>query len=146
MKKNIFFIIALCLFLLPLFSLERQTFLSSGVNVNASSEQDTTSTSEKVWLSKGDKAEDASIQITFTRTAGSESALDFEFQFSLDGTNWDTDNSFKISVPTDTVADSNVVRKTVEINIDKVPFVRLSKIKNNDSVNNVTNCNATISF
>ena len=147
MKKNIFFIIALCLLLLPLFGLDRTTFLSTGVDVDASSEQVTTSTSAKVNIAKANRDNGASIQVTFTRTAGTTATLDFEFQYSIDGgATWDTAYSFVIEVPTNTAADTNVVRKTFVINTYGVTDVRLSSVKNNDSANNVTNCNATISF
>ena len=89
------------------------------------------------------------ITVTFTTDgSGTSDEIDFEFQVSYDdATTWSTAYYVKISVATNKTADaSDVVRVTKAVNFYGISHVRLYRIVNNDSANNLTDCNATISL
>ena len=122
-------------------------FLDTAVDVNASATKvngtDFTSNEIKIMSRKDGGA----ITVTFTRATGSASTLDFEFQASCDGgTPWSTAYYVKIEVATNETAVSNVVRKTIQVNLWGISHIRLYRIVNNDGANNVTACNAILSL
>jgi len=106
-------------------------------------------TSRSIRVSRGIhySGEFCLLTITFTRTTGTSSEVDFEFQASFDdGTTWCTDAFIKISIATNRTAVSNVVRHcSVEL-IPGVSHLRLYRIVNNDASTDLTACNATLSI
>ena len=128
---------------------EHENFLVSATSVNAGATavNGTNFTSRNVRVSRLGYGSVAAITVTFTRSAGSSSTVDFEFQVSFDnGTTWSTAYYVRIQVATNETAASNVVRKTTEINFYGISHVRLYRIVNNDGANNLTACNATLSI
>ncbi len=87
------------------------------------------------------------ITVTFTRTTGTASLVDFEFQASYDnGTTWTTAAYVTVSVATNALASSNVVYYSVPVYVYGVSHLRLSRIVNNDGSTALTVCNAYFSF
>lgn len=87
------------------------------------------------------------LTITFTRTTGTSATVDFEFQASYDnGVTWTTSAYVTVSIPTNSLAASDVVRYTAPINVYGVSHLRLSRIVNNDGATALTACNATFSL
>jgi hypothetical protein len=87
----------------------------------------------------------ASITVTFTRTTGTAALVDFEFTVSWDGgTTFSTGSYFTISIPTNELAASNVVRATRLFYAKGITHIRLNRIVNNDGSTNLTVCNATL--
>ena len=152
MKKRIILTVFMIFALAVLASPEWRvgfTFLRTAVNCNAS----TTVTNQTNFVSGNEPISFpgydsvVAITITFTRAAGSASNVDFRFQVSNDdGTSFSTAPYVTISVPTNSDADTNVVRHTELINIHGLSHIRLYQVVNNDGANNVTACNATLSF
>jgi len=87
------------------------------------------------------------ITITFTRAAGSASTVNFYFQVSFDGgTTW-SDYIESISIETQhSVISGTTVRVSKPVNLWGISYMRLSKIVNGDTANNLTAVNATISY
>lgn len=105
--------------------------------------------SAAVWVSRfeGIKTPIGTITVTFTPDAGSASKVYFEFQVSQDGTNWSTAYWQRIEVATNEAADGDgVVRYSEMVPLYGIGYIRLSRIVNNDAANDITDCNATISF
>lgn len=152
MKKRIILTVFMIFVLMSLASPEWRvgfTFLRTAEDVNASAtavnQTDFVSGNEPISFPGYSSV--VAITITFTRVAGSASNIDFEFQVSNDdGTSFSTAAYVTISAPTNSDADSNVVRHTELVNIHGLSHIRLYQIVNNDGANNVTACNATLSF
>jgi hypothetical protein len=90
----------------------------------------------------------AGLAVTFTRMAGSSSTVDFYFQTSNDnGLTWTTGYFHKVSVATNEAAVANVVRYADREPplFNGVSHIRLWKIVNNDLVNDLASCNASVS-
>lgn len=125
------------------------SFLGTAVDVGTSTTatNQTNFVSGNEWVSFPGYGNTAAITITFTRAAGSVSLVDFSFQVSNDGgTTYSTLAFVTISAATNTAAVSNAVRVTQLVNIHGISHMRLYQIVNNDGVNAITDCNATISF
>ena len=152
MKKAFSIFLGFLLLAFPAYLLFANThvnFLSAGIAVNATVTKvnGTDFTSTEIFLGEYRTKDVAAIKITFTRTAGSASTVDFEFQVSLDGkTNWTTAYFVKVSSATNETAVSNAVRKVDLVNVYGVTHIRLYRIVNNDAANNLTAVNASISF
>lgn len=87
------------------------------------------------------------ITVTFTRAAGSSSTVCFEFQVSADNNiTWSTAYYVSIDISTNETAVSNVVRVTKLVQLHGISHIRLYRIVNNDASNNLTACNASLSF
>ena len=91
--------------------------------------------------------------MTFTRSAGSTSTVDFYFQVSYDnGTTFSdyhdpVSDADYISIATNhAVISGNIVRVTRIISIAGISHIKLAKITNNDASNALTLCNATVSW
>jgi hypothetical protein len=96
----------------------------------------------------------ALLTLTFARAVGSASlAVDFYFQVSYDGgTTWSdfhdavSDAAYFSVLTGHAVVTGTTVRVSRTIILSGVSHIRLSQIVNNDTVNNLTACNATISW
>ncbi len=87
------------------------------------------------------------VTVTFSRAAGSASTVDFEFQVSYDGgTTWTTKPYVTIMPETQYDAVSNVVRYTRPVYLYGTSHWRLYRIVNNDGANNLTLCNASLTY
>lgn len=87
------------------------------------------------------------LTVTFTRTTGTASEVDFEFQASYDGgTTWTTAAYCTISVATNAAAVSNVVRYSVPVYLYGISHLRLYRIVNNDGSTALTACGAYLSL
>ena len=123
-------------------------FLSAAVAVDAGA----TKTNGAEFTSQGaDKdlnwVQLALLTVTFTRAAGSASKVYFEFQISYDGgTTYTTAYYWRVEVATNETAVSDVVRYSELIPLYGVSHIRLYRIVNDDSGNNLTDCNAYISY
>ena len=157
MKKLISGIAVLAfLLLLPLHGswIVTKTFLATAENVDASATatNGTHFTSTNVDITFPTQPPRATpttvaVTVTFTRAAGSASLVYFEFQGSYDnGTSYSTVYLFRIEVATNSTAVSNVVRYTTLVNVYGISHLRLYQIVNNDSSNNITSCNAYVSW
>lgn len=103
--------------------------------------------SKELPVKEPDYGSTAFFIVTFTRSAGSTSTVDFEFEASHDGgTTWTTDAYVKLEVPTETIASTNVVRDGYLVNVSGISHIRLSRIVNNDASNALTACNVSISI
>jgi len=103
--------------------------------------------SKEISVSDPDHGAVAFFVAEFTRSVGSYDTVDFEFEASHDnGETWTTDYYVKMEIPTNTRAENNEVRAGKFINVSGVSKVRLSRITNNDSSNDLTNCNVLISI
>jgi hypothetical protein len=127
-----------------------EAFLATAVNCNASATvtNGVDFTSATVRASYIGRPSVGAISVTFTRAAGSATlTVDFYFQASYDnGTTWaDYIESFSVETG-HAVLSGTTVKVTKPINLYGVSHLRLSKIVNNDTANNLTACNATFSF
>jgi len=124
----------------------RQAFIipmSVGSSATKANGTDFTS-SEQVVLN----VKTALLTITLTRAAGSSTlTCDFYFQVSFDnGTTW-ADYIQPIGVETGhAVISGTTVAVSFPVNLSGASHIRLSKIVNNDSGNNLTAVGATISW
>jgi len=120
-------------------------FLNTAIDVNATVEKvnGVDFNSKSINLRR---VVDAAVSVTFTRITGDGSDVEYGFEFSTDGINWDTVESMVIKVPSNASAVSNVVLKTSLHNLGGIFLIRLSRVKNGDAVNNITDVNARISF
>jgi len=152
MKKYFSIFLGFLLLSFPAYLLFANThvaFLAADISVNAGTTKvnGTDFTSAEVYIANHGLKEVSAIKITFTRAAGSSSTVDFEFQVSLDGgTSWSTAYYVKVQSTTDETAVSNVVRKIQLVNIYGITHIRLYRVVNNDSGNNLTAVNASVSF
>lgn len=124
-----------------------QNFLAAAVNCAASTTlvNGVGFTSATIDVSR--LPENGLVTVTFTRAAGSASTVDFEFQVSYDaGVSWSTVYYIVIRVATNSTAVTNAVRYTVPVYFSGVSHIRLYRIVNNDGANNLTVCNARVSF
>ena len=124
---------------------KKTDFLGTPVSVvaGATSQNGTDFTSEHIapLLVMG------TITVNFTRTAGSSSLVYFEFQASADnGESWSTAYYLRIEIPTNETAASNAVQIIKLVNFYGISHIRLYRIVNNDASNNLTACNASLSF
>lgn len=111
-------------------------------------------TSVEVRTSYPGTPSSALLTLTFTRASGSASlAVDFYFQVSYDGgTTWAdlhvavSDADYLSVLTGHAVVSGTTVRVSRSIILAGISHIRLSKIVNNDSGNNLTACNATISW
>ena len=111
-----------------------------------------TSTSIKVSEEKGAKL--ALLTLTFTRAAGSATlTIDYYFQVSYDGgTTWAdfhdpiADADYLSIVTAHAVLSGTTVRVSRIIPLNGVSHIRFSKVINNDTGNNLTAVNATLSW
>ena len=89
----------------------------------------------------------AVLLATFTRAAGSASlTVDFYVQVSPDnGTTWYTYTSLAVTTG-ETVVSGTTVNYAFPINLAGVTHIRLWKVVNNDTANNLTAVNAGIAF
>ena len=100
------------------------------------------------------QARECSATITFTRAAGSASTVDFEFEVSTDNrVTWsllrepDALDTPLVQIPTNTpVVSGTTVQATFYFNLPGVSHIRLRSINNNDTVNNLTAINVTLSL
>lgn len=148
MKKLIIFSIALMAIVIMLNAgwTFKKDFLATAVNCALSTTlvNGTDFTSEEVTTGR---AALGAITITFTRAAGTSATVDFEFQASTDGgATWTTAYYVQIQVATNDTAVSNVVRSAKPVNLGGISSLRLYRIVNNDAANNVTACNAVLSY
>lgn len=152
MRKRIILTVFMIFVLVAMASPEYRvgfTFLRTAVNVTAgvtvTNQAGFVSGNEPISYPGYDSV--VAITITFTRAAGTASNVDFEFQVSNDdGTTFSTAAYVTISAPTNSDAATNVVRHTELVNIHGLSHIRLYQVVNNDGANNVTACNATLSF
>ena len=152
--KKLILLSALLLLLLPLWGMYRTTFLTVAEDAVAEAVlvNGTDFTSTHVWVSQfeGRKEPIALIEATFDRgvQAGTSATLDLAFEVSIDGgTTWGTTSLFTIQIPTNTTDDGDglVVYHTM-VNLYGVTYIRLASITNNDTVTDLTDINASISF
>jgi len=146
MKHLLKVIALLSFFVLLAYATNYEPFLDTAVDVAAT----VTKVNGTDFNSKTPscKSRDAlAITCTFTRVTGSASTLDFEFQASYNnGVTWTTAYLFRIQVPTNTTAVSNVVRYMTLINSSGITNLRLYRIVNNDASVNTTACNVYLSI
>ncbi len=147
MKKLLTFAtVFLAVFLLCSGAIYKADFLSAAVACGTSTTltNGTGFTSASIWVSQRRAEPVGTITVTFTRTTGSASEVDFEFQVSYDdGTTWTTAYFVKISVPTNETAVSSVVRKSMLVYTYGITHIRLYRIVNGDAAVALTACNAT---
>jgi hypothetical protein len=87
------------------------------------------------------------LTVTFTRTTGTASEVDFGFQASYDGgTTWTTAAYCTVSVATNATAVSNIVRYSVPVYLYGISHLRLYQIVNNDGSTALTACGAYLSL
>lgn len=150
MKKRFLLSIFLILIVPFLFGTFRNLgdFLDTAVNVNAgvTAVNGTAFTSNEIKVGVLGATGIGQIEITFTRAAGTASLVDFEFQVSIDGSTWSTEEYVTVSAATESDAVSNVVRCPEPINFSGISKIRLYRIINNDGANNITVCNASVSI
>jgi len=119
------------------------TFLGTAVNVSAGGNW--TNGGGGVSSTEPDltyEVNEGSIMVTFTRSAGTTDTVDFWFQVH-NGIAWSTTAFLKVQIATNSPADTNVVRDCgTIIQLQGIKKIRLYKIENTDSSNNVTDCNA----
>ena len=125
-------------------------FLTTAEDVNsgATATNGAEFTSTEIEVSRLGYPDKATITITFTGDGSMDgSDIDFFFQVSYDGgTTWSTTAFLEIDVASNTDHSSNVVRHSELVQFPGISHIRLWKIVNNDAANNVTACNATISW
>ena len=149
--KKILAIITLGLMLvaLPLLASQQRHkwFLSTAVNVAAGATVTYPATlpSGVVDVSKYSKC---SFTVVFSRAAGAADTVDFTFDISYDGgTTWASFEGVTIQIATNhAVISGTTVRAYIEVNLYGISHIKLHSIKNNDGVNNITACNATLSI
>ena len=152
MKIKLIFLSILLLCFLPLFGMHTADFLDSAINIAASGTatngSEFTSNELDVETPMQKRLRPGAIIITFTRAAGTASTVDFEFEVSYDrGATWASFEGVKIEVATNhVVVSGTTVRVHKEIYFYGVSFIRLHSIKNNDSTNGITACNAILSL
>lgn len=149
MRRIKYLISIILLIMLPLSGVWSRSrgFLPSAVNVDASA----TATNGVEFTSRELNVKNAQIvafTVNFTRAAGSSSTVDFAFEASFDnGTTWATFEGVTISIQTDhSVVSGTTVRVLKLVNIPGVSHIRAKSITNNDSGNNLTACNVTLSI
>jgi hypothetical protein len=123
-----------------------ENFIATAISVNASATA--TNGSEFTSREQSAKAQAGQIIITFTRAAGSSSlTVDFYFQISFDGgTTW-ADYVEGVGVETGhAVISGTTVRVSRPISLAGCSHIRLAKIVNNDTANNLTAVNAAFSY
>ena len=124
-------------------------FLGTAVSCSAGNTltNGTDFTSVPVRVSHSGYGSVVAITVTFTRTTGTSSTVDFEFQASYNNnTTWSTAYFVRIQVVTNETASSNVVIKTTLVNVHGISHLRLYRIVNNDGSTDLTACNATMSI
>jgi hypothetical protein len=158
MKKTILILALVVLAAIPIGAAYNYSklFITAGVSCNASSTVNNDGkdfTSINVGPIPND-VNTALLTLTFTRATGSATlAVDFYFQVSYDnGTTWAdlhdavSDADYLSVLTGHAVVTGTTVRVSRTIILNGVSHIRLSKIVNNDSGNNLTACNATISW
>lgn len=121
-------------------------FLAAAVALNASATKVNVSDFTSLSLPCGAHA--GLLMLTFTRAAGSASlTLDFYFQVSYDGgTTW-ADYIEPISIETGhDVFSGTTVRVARSANVQGASHIRLAKVVNNDTGNNLTAVNAGFAY
>ena len=148
MKKiAIFFIGLLALWIAGTADIASTTFLATPVSCGTSAAvvNGTGFTSKVAHVSSLMNAQPVGIiTVTFTRTTGTASEVDFEFQASSDeGTTWTTPYFVKVSIATNETAVSDIVVAKRLIYLYGITSLRLYRINNNDGSTALTLCNAT---
>lgn len=123
-------------------------FIAAAIAVGASATKTNGSdfTSSKIVIPEG--VEVGLLLLTWTRAAGSASlTLDFYFQASSDdgATWWDYIEPIS-DITGHAIISGTTVRIARQISLRGMTHLQLSKIINNDSGNDLTSVNATISF
>jgi hypothetical protein len=154
MKKTILILALIAFAVLPMRATYNynKAFLVTAVNCAASTT--VVNGTEFTSATQGGFGNAGLLTLTFTRAAGSATlAVDFYFQVSYDnGTTWAdlhdavSDADYLSVLTGHAVVTGTTVRVSRTIILNGVSHIRLSKIVNNDSGNNLTACNATISW
>jgi len=147
--KKLIFLAILLLCLTPLFSkLRTSAFLDTAINIAAGGTGTFTSNVLDVMWRTTDGRQVGGITVTFTRAAGAADTVDFTFDISYDGgTTWASFEGVTIQIATNhAVISGTTVRAYIEVNLYGISHIKLHSIKNNDGVNNITACNATLSI
>ena len=148
MKRLIFYSFALIALTLMLSAgwTYKEDFLTVGVSCAHSETLVNATGFISIHVTSG-RSPAGTLTITFTRTTGTASTVDFQFQGSFDGgTTWTTSYFVHIAIATNTTAVSNVVRDSTLINLNGISHLRLYQIVNGDASTDLTLCNATLSY
>lgn len=148
MRKKYLVILTLLLFI-PLFGSHsfNEAFLATAIDVNAGNTATNGSEFTSLEISIGQSSRVA-LTCMFTRAAGSASTVDFAFEASYDGgNNWATFEGTTIRIATNhSIISGTTVAVLKLANTPGISTLRLKSIKNNDGVNNLTNCNVILSY
>ncbi len=149
--KKLLFIVLIALMVLPLmadrtYTVAFTTAFNLAASGTATNGTEFTSAEVKVSEEKGTKT--ALLTMTFTRAAGSATlTVDYYFQVSFDGgTSW-SDYIDPTSIITGhSVISGTTVAVSKPLHLFGVSHIRLSKVVNGDTANNLTACNAYLSW
>ena len=154
MKKVLILVFLMAVLALPHYAkfTGYEDFISTAISINASQTatngSEFTSAEVEVSIPLNDPTPVALITLAYTRSgAGSTSTIDVHLQV-YNGSAWTTADVYGFSVTsnTDNGGSGSNVKAAKFIYLYGVQRVRLYKIVNNDSGENLTNVNVTISF
>jgi len=153
--KKIWIMALVVLLVLPLMADRtwNETFTTAfNLNASATKTHGTDFTSASVQVSSERGARMALLVLTFSRAAGSALTVDFYFQVSYDGTTWCdfndpiADAEYFSLATNHAVTSGSIVLVARVIHLAGVSHIRLNKVVNNDTGNNVTAVNALLSY
>lgn len=125
-----------------------KSFLAAAASVNAGVTKTNVADFTSVEINVVSLPSQGALTVTFARAAGTTSTVDVYFEVSTDGgTTWATFEGTTLSIATNhAVISGTTVRSALLLDLGGISNIRLAKIVNNDSSNNITAVNVSISF